>query len=181
MKIKSHIEARMETGCCNLVEGHRRASARSQRGASVIEMIFLMTFFSLLLIGVIDIGRALYVVIEVADASRAAAMYGYQTSATAQDSAGITNAAKSDAPTSSSPGVDLGSIAMNTVTSYGCMCSNGTGQILHCSSKPACTAPVQQVNYVIVTTSATYTPLFPWPGVPTSIPISSKSQMFAGQ
>jgi Flp pilus assembly protein TadG len=149
-----------------------QASTKSQRGASLLELALMLPVLSLLLIGVIDMGRAFYLSIEVADAARAGAMYGYQTSATMQDSDGISTAAANDAPQVT---------GLTTTSSYGCMCSDGSGQSADCGTPPNCSSGKRQVNYVIVNTSATYTSLFPWPGVPSSLALTGKAQLIAGQ
>jgi hypothetical protein len=40
---------------------------------------------------------------------------------------------------------------------------------------------VNVVNYVKVTTSATYKPMFPWPGIPASIAMQGSAKLRAGQ
>jgi Flp pilus assembly protein TadG len=144
----------------------------SQRGASLVELAFLLPFLLLLLIGVVDLGRAFYLGIEVADAARAGAMYGYQTSATMKDLAGIKTAASNDAPEVT---------GLTTTSSYGCMCSDGSSPSTNCGTPPTCSSGKRQVNYVIVNTSATYTALFPWPGVPKSFALTGRAQLIAGQ
>lgn len=149
-----------------------KTSFASQRGTSLTELAFMMPFLMLLLIGVIDIGRAFYLGMEVSDAARAGAMYGYQTSATMADTSGIQTAASADAH-------DVA--GMTTTSSYGCMCSDGTNASASCATAPTCSGSTRQVNYVIVNTSATYTTLFPWPRIPSSIALSGKAQLVAGQ
>jgi Flp pilus assembly protein TadG len=172
MRTTSQVDAKHRAHSRNQAGSRLKASTRSQRGASLVEVAFMIPFLSLLLIGVIDMGRAFYLSMEVADAARAGAMYGYQTSATMRDTTGIQTAAANDAPEVT---------GLTTTSSYGCMCSDGTSPSADCSAPPTCSSGKRQVNYVIVNTSATYTPLFPWPKVPASIPLSGTAQLLAGQ
>ena len=137
-----------------------------------MEMCFMMTFLSLLLVGVVDMGRAYYLSIEVSDAARAGAQYGYESIANMSDTAGISTAANNDAP-------DV--TGMTVTAPHGCMCSDGSSPNTNCTTPPTCTSGFHLVNYVIVNTQATYTTLFPWPGVPASIVLKGKVQMVAGQ
>jgi Flp pilus assembly protein TadG len=172
MKTESRIETNLLAGN-RKPAGARRTSGRSQRGASFIELALMMPLLSLLLVGVIDMGRAFYLSIEVNDAARAGAQYAFQNSATEKDNAGITTAATSDAP-------DVPGITLTPAPVHGCMCSDGTNQSANCTTTPTCNAGSRVVNYVNVNTRATYTPIFTWPGVPSSITIRGQALLVAG-
>jgi len=139
----------------------------SEQGASLVELGLMLPFLALLLLGVIDFGRAYYVAVEVSNAAYTGAMYGTQNSA---DITGMQNAATGDAPDVS---------GMSATATIGCECSDGTNSSANCTSRPTC--GVNVVNYVQVTTSYTYRPMFPWPGVPASIPIQGSAKLRAGQ
>jgi Flp pilus assembly protein TadG len=142
----------------------------SERGSSLVEMAILLPFLLLILIGVIDFGRAYYDSIEVANAARAGAQYGVINPT---DTTGMVAAAKSDTS------VDIPTIT--ATAAYGCMCSDGTGASPTCSTTPSCSSSTRQVNYVQVNTSYTYTTFFPWPGVPASFPLTGKAIFSAGE
>jgi Flp pilus assembly protein TadG len=144
-----------------------RLLLRSESGASLIELALVMPMLLLFLFGVVDFGRAYFLQLEVAGAADAGATYGSQY---ATDAAGITSAAKLDAP--DVPG------GVATTSSWGCECSDGTSVTPSCSSAPSC--PINLVYYVTVTTSATYHPLFPWPGIPSPISLSASTTMRSG-
>jgi hypothetical protein len=135
-------------------------------GSSLIEMAFIMPLLLLILFGVVDFGRAYYLAIEVAGACRAGAVYGSQYPS---DTLGMTNAAVLNAP--DVPGIS-GS------ASWGCECADGSNHVGNCSSMPSCSTNI--VYYVTITASASYTPLFPWPGIPASIPLSTSATMRSG-
>ncbi len=137
-----------------------------ERGASLVEFGLMLPFLALLLLGVIDFGRAFYVNAEVSNAAYTGALYGTQNHT---DTTGMQNAAAGDAP-------DI--TGMSATATYGCECSDGTNAVASCTRQPTCTINV--VNYVQVTTSATYKPMFPWPGIPTSIAMSGSAKLRAG-
>ncbi len=143
------------------------AMALPERGGSLVELALVLPFLSLLLIGVIDFGRAYYFSIEVAGAAHTGALYGTQNPT---DTTGMQNAALGDA--SDVPGV-------TATATYGCECSDGSHAVALCATPPSC--GVNLVNYVQVTTSATYTPLFRWPGIPASFPLQGQARLRAGQ
>jgi Flp pilus assembly protein TadG len=141
--------------------------AARERGASLVEFALMLPFLSLLFLGVIDFGRAFYIDVEVSNAAYTGALYGTQNHT---DTTGMQNAATGDAP-------DVAGIS--AVASYGCECSDGTKTVASCATQPVCTVNV--VNYVKVTTSATYKPMFPWPGIPASIAMQGSAKLRAGQ
>ena len=158
---------------------------RAQRGVSTVEAACMLPFLLLLLLGVVDLGQAFHLAIEVSSAARAGAQYGYQNSTTQQDTAGMIAAAEDNAS-------DVTTWGTNTAL-YGCMCSDGTEQsqlatsnstsTSTCSTPPStCTSKgAQLINYVEVQTQATYTPLFSWPGIPSSITLNGHAMYWAGQ
>jgi len=153
----------------------RRFLARmaSRRGSSLVEFTFLLPFLVLLLLGVIDFGRAFYLSIEVNNAAYAAALYGVQNSAAS--TVDLENAAIADAADVPSPG-----ITFPTPPVYGCECADGTSAAAPCPSSPPTCSANNLVTYVQVTTAYTYKPLFPWPGIPASIPLQGYAWLRTG-
>lgn len=138
-----------------------------ERGASLVEFALMIPFLALLLVGVIDFGRAYYVNVEVSNAAYTGALYGTQNYT---DITGMQNAATGDAP-------DVPGVA--ATATYGCECSDGTNPVASCTSQPSCSVNV--VNYVQVTTTATYKPILPWPGIPSSLTMQGSARLRAGQ
>lgn len=137
----------------------------AEQGASLVELALVLPLLMLLLIGAVDFGRAFYLAMEISGAAQAGAEYGTQNPT---DTTGIAAAAQVDAP-------DVPFLAVTTPT-YGCECSDGTGFSSNCTNTPSC--PSSNVVYrVTVRVSATYTPWFPWPKVPSSISLSSSATM----
>ena len=156
---------------------HPWALLSRQRGASLVEFGLLLPFLTLLLLGVIDFGRAYYLSIEVNSAASTGALYGTQNST---DTTGMQNAALGDAHDVS---------GMTATASYGCECS-GTVNASVCPaslsnscSNPSCTSSSSpnMVNLVQVCTKVTYTPLFSWPGIPSPITLNGSATLRTGQ
>jgi len=144
----------------------RRCSimAGSEQGTSLVETAMLIFLLVLLLAGTIDFGRIYFLGNEVAGAAQAGAVYGSQN---ITDTTGMTNAAKDDAPDVS---------GLMVTPSWGCECSDGSQASASCATTPTgCSANV--VYYATVTASATYTTLFPWKGIPSSITIARSATM----
>ena len=143
---------------------------RDEDGASLAELAAVMPLFMLLLLGAVDFGRALYLQTEIAGAVHAAAMYGSQNP---NDTTGMQNAAQDDAP-------NVPNLSVGTPT-YGCECSDGTNYIANCPSgeQPSCPTN-NEVYRVNVTVTGTYTPMFPWPGIPSSMSFSDSASMRSG-
>ena len=150
----------------------RRSQSSRQRGASLLELAVVLPILLLLSIGAVDFARAYYLGIEVASAARAGAQYGAQNAGTTTDIAGMEAAATADASNVT---------GLTPSASWGCMCSDGSGQSASCGSPPSCGSGTQQVNYVTVNTQATYTPLIHWPGIPSTITLSNSVTYQAGQ
>ncbi len=140
---------------------------KEQRGSSLLECAIVLPLLILLLVGAIDFGRAYFLSIQVASAAQAGAAYGVQSFT---DTAGMVTAAKLNAPSVPS---------MTTVATFGCECHDASASSVSCSSNPTC--PQNVVNYADVTTSATYTPMLPYPGIPASIALRSEVRMRVSQ
>ena len=137
---------------------------QSDEGASLVEIALVLPLLLFIVLATIDFARGYYFANEVAGAARAGAVYG-TTNPT--DSTGITDAVKDAAP-------DVSNISLSS-SSWGCECSDGTSASSSCSSAPSCSANI--VYYVKVTATASYTTMLPWTGIPSSLTLSSSSEM----
>lgn len=142
---------------------------RDERGASLVELAFVLPLFPLLLFGAIDFARAFYLSVEVAGAAQAAALYGTQNPT---DTTGMQNAAKDDAP-------NVPNLSAGTPT-YGTECPDGSLYTAGTSTMPTCSGTTTGVYRINVTVTGTYSPLIPWPGVPSSMTLSSSAAMRSG-
>ena len=157
-----------------------------QHGATLVELALLLPVFTLLFLGVFDVGRGYYFAMEVANAARAGAQYGYQSSGTMIDSTGIQNAAIDDAVDVGASGSCSKSACWSSgypKSSWGCMCSDGTSKSTSCAAGTlTCSTNSRQVNYVDVQTKAIYQPMIAWPGIPSSgVTLSGETLLWAGE
>lgn len=143
-----------------------RILSKTDRGSALVELALVMPVLLLLLFGAVDIGRAYYVGLEVANAAHAGAEFGSQYPSNA---AGITAAAQQSAP-------ELTNLVVATPT-WGCECSDGSLYSANCTTSPSCTISSSRgsnvVHRVQVTASASYKPLLPWPVIPSTITLSN--------
>jgi Flp pilus assembly protein TadG len=148
---------------CEGASAARRAS-KGERGQSMIELALLLPIMLLVLLGVIEFGRAAYFYIEVADAAKAGAQYGAQNMANAENQPAILQAAQNDA-------VDLGSNLNNMTTFITCACP-GTGTASPCGVGLGCSYPTV---YLTVNLQYPLSTLFSYPGIPTTFSINNYS------
>jgi Flp pilus assembly protein TadG len=124
-----------------------------ERGANIVELAVIMTVLLLMVLGVIDFGRALYVKAEVANAARAGALYGSQGATNAADTAGITYAIKNES-------ADLSGSITNISSSYTCQCVGGS--TVTCGTG-TCPGNTPLIGWVTVNCQVVYVP---WLSVP---------------
>jgi Flp pilus assembly protein TadG len=139
---------------------------RADQASSLLEIAMAMPLLLVTLLGAVDLGRGYFLAMEIAGAANAGAEYGSQNPT---DITGMKTAATVDA-------TDVPNLVASPT--YGCECSDGTSFSASCASTPSCATNV--VYRVSVNVSAAYTPQFPWPGLPSSIPLSSTASMRGG-
>lgn len=132
-----------------------------RKGQSVVEIALAAPVLALLLVATTDFARVFYASIEVANAARAGVQYGVQNYNTGVDYTGMKNAALND-------GSNISGLAASA--SEFCQCNNAT---VACSP-PQCSQPK---IFVQVTTTATFSTLLHYPGMSSSIPLSSTAVM----
>ncbi len=140
---------------------------RKTQGSSLVELALVSPVLILMLLGVIDLGRAYYLAMEIAGAAESAAAYGIQNPT---DTVGINAAAQADAP-------DVPNLTVGTPV-YGCECSDGSSYSTNCSTVPTCATNVVYATRVSV--SANFSPLLPLPVFPSLMSISRSAEMRSG-
>lgn len=147
-----------------------KSSLHKERGQNLVELAVIITVLLLLVLGVIDLGRALYIKVEIANSARAGALYGSQSPSAAADNTGITYAVQHES-------ADLSGLITATSSSYACYCSGGAQQL--CSSPSSICGTVPLIGWVTVTTQATYTPWLhvPFFGLPNTYTIEGFAEM----
>lgn len=145
--------------------GLRKLLPRGASGNITIEFGFLVLILVSLAIGAFDFGRLGYRKIAITSAARAGAQYGTQDLVTAQDAAGMIQAARNDIK-------DTGNALDIDARRY-CTCP-GEGEV-------ACTATCADSSfsfmYVEVTVPDEVDLLFPYPGITSPLAVASTSTM----
>jgi len=145
---------------------------RRESGGSLVELALVTPMIFMLVAAAVDFSRAYYLSMEVSGAAQAAAAYGvlHRT-----DTTGIAAVASADAP-------DVPSTSLTVTPSWGCECSNSTigsaSSSSTCSSTPSCSSSTL-VYWEKVTASVSYSPVFPWPGIPSTMKFSQTAVMRA--
>jgi Flp pilus assembly protein TadG len=147
-----------------------RALLRADDGGALHELALVAPLLALLLLGLTELGRFAYFSILVANAASAGVQYGAQTLETANDSTGMANAAENDA--------GVGVLNPSPAPTSYCECYPSPGSSFTCpTAAPTCTSGNHPVYYVQVTTQGTFSSLFHYPGLPTSVTVSRKAVM----
>jgi len=122
-----------------------------QAGMALVEFAIILPLLMLLLVGLIEVGRLAYFTIEVGNAAHAGAQYGALSMSNAQDTTGMTNAAKDDGQNS------ISTLTVNA--NYVCACWNGTTQTpsppTHAACGLPCTGTGRAITYVQVSATGT--------------------------
>jgi Flp pilus assembly protein TadG len=162
---------RQRNGSGRLACGAARQPQAAEGGQSLVEFALMLPLMCLLLLGVVEIGRAAFYSIRVGNAATAGVEYGSQNPSTASDTTGMTTAAKNDANLSS----------MTANATWGCTCDTGAGTSCTKPAPPpsscgnACAGQV--VECVQVTTTVTFSPLFHYPRLPSSFTANGNAVM----
>src|ERR1039458_3408905 len=146
-----------------------RQCKTAESGQTLLEFAMMLPFMLLLLLGIAEIGRAAFISITVTNAATTGAEYGSQNAATASDFTGMQTAAFHHA----GKGTTTGILTQTPVATSGCACDTGSGtscnqSFLSCSSSTITSCLGQIVECVQVATHADFSPLFHYPGLPTT-------------
>jgi Flp pilus assembly protein TadG len=152
----------------------------AQSGQALVELAIALPVLLILALGVIELGRYAYIAILVGNAAHAGALYGSQSTAASSDSTGIQSAAQYDfaggtAAGSIDNGQPVSQLTVSSLPSCGCD-SGGAITAFGCATTPSC-ATGHWVVVISVTASGTFSSLFNYPGIPSSITVSRTSTM----
>jgi len=136
----------------------------AQDGTSIVEFAILAPVLAFLLIAMVDVGRGAYYGILAANAARAGAQYGAINTTTANDVAGMQNAAKQDAS----------NLSWTVNATPLCSVNGGTPAICNVSGSGPLT---NTIYYVKVQVTASFPTLITYPGIPSQIPVSGSEEM----
>lgn len=134
----------------------------NEDGQGLVETAVALSLFSLILLGVAEMGQVAYTSIEVSNAAKAGVQYGAQSGYTAPDSTGIQNAAAAEAP-------NLSGLIATPSTS--CICSNGSPS--SCGNGDCSTSHIEEI--LTVNTQYTLTPMIRLPALPSSFTLRGQA------
>ena len=155
---------------CQATPGRWRR-LRSHSGQTLLEVALLAPVLLGVLVGTIEFGRYAYMGILVENAARAGAAYGAQSLPQSADTVGIQSAADNDFANGQSL------TGLNVTSSTSCGCDNGgtvTGATCSTAVNPSAgtCASGHWIVMVSVQASATFKPLFGFPGISKSITVN---------
>ncbi len=133
-----------------------------EAGAAAVELAVALPVLLLLLIGVAEFGRIHFATIAVANAARAGAQYGAQSTVTSADIAGMNQAALNEA-------ANIGSIT--TKAGSFCVCDNGSAPTGGCSG--TCAGYGLAPIFVTDTVTLNFPFIIKYPGVRSAITLQS--------
>ncbi len=135
-------------------------SLSCDRGTAVVEFALIAPVLILLFMGVVNVGRYCYYGIVTAHAAAAGAQVGAQNLLTADNAVSMQSATLQDAKAIPNAAV--------TATHF---CSQN-GAIANCG-----TGGSGLTYYVQVEVTGTYSPLVPYPGIPTNVAVTATAIM----
>jgi len=154
-----------------------RPSRRDAAGQALVELALVLPAVLLLLLGVIELGRYAYISILVGNAAHAGALYGAQGFSKATiNNPDITTAAKNDF---ASNGMNPATLTVDSFPTCGCDVG-GTISVDNAANCDPTTPPPCTGNWAVtihVTAHNTYSGLFNYPGIPSSLALSSTALM----
>lgn len=130
----------------------------SRRGNALIELALVLPVMVLMLAGLADFARVLYVNISLAGAARAGAGYASQSPAASDDTEGVVRAVTGDA-------VDIQPV--KAAITRACYCPERDGRLAPVACNvTACPTGNPTLIYVTVTAQKNFNTLLAWPQVP---------------
>lgn len=141
-------------------------SSRGAKGQSTVEMAVLVPFLALILLAAADFGRMFYMSVQLRGAARAGAQYGSFSNNTWSDTTHMQSVALSQ--------LNLVGASPTASASY-CTCVSGGTPA--CGSSYDCTDLGSYGLYVSVTTSALFKTIVTYPGIPSSVTLTSTAIM----
>ncbi len=147
------------------VKAHSGDAKSTDSGAAVVEMAVITPLLLVMALGAGDFGRLMYTAITLSHAARAGAAYGAQSNGHAGNGPGILLAAEEEAQ-------DILPIAVTSQRV--CECTGGAAVSCTIASCGGYGAPRA---FVEVTVTRTFSTVVPFPGVPSSVPLSRTAKV----
>lgn len=147
---------------------HLRAD---EEGASAIEFAFCATILAVLVLGLVDFGMGFWDRMQVDNAVRAGAAYAVVN--------GYNQTNIQTAANNATYAINISNLAATASEVCGCPDpTTGISTPTGGSATPPCTGTCTNGNpgtYVTVSASGNYTPIFPWPGLPSPMTFNASA------
>ena len=142
------------------------------RGSVAIELALLAPVLAAILLGSVDLGSYIYEKMQIQSASRAGAQYAVQSPGNSQDPVSIAVAVRASS-------TDLATGATITTETF-CSCSDGSETAVSGTTGcgGSCTGGEFPALSVRVTVSNTFTPVFPYPGIPDPVVLKGVTSLW---
>ena len=144
---------------------------RRQHGVATVEAAIALPVLIIILVIIVDFGRAMYSGITTSNAARSAVGFGAQATAIAVDHAGMVAAALADAENLPINGANPAHV--DATARHFCRCPGSSSEV-SCTSSGCGQAPEV---YVEVTTSRDFGTAGSYPGVPSDFSLSRTAVM----
>lgn len=135
---------------------------RERRGGSAVEFALLSPILVFLAVGVYDMSVGIYCQMQINNAASAGAEFAFNN--------GFNAAAITAAITNATP---YSSVAASPAPLQFCGCVTNGAVTASASCGAVCSDGATPGTYATVSASATYTPLFAYPGLPTTFALSA--------
>jgi len=150
-------------------------TAGHEAGASLVEVAVLVPILLLpILFGLLNLGRYVFLALEVSSAAHAGAQYGSLHQAYATETSQIQQAACLDVPEITPCPSASG---LQVTVSNSCYCANSPSTAVTCNSNTCAI----QVDNLTVTTSGSFNPLLPFPPFTKPFTLTGQAEMTVGQ
>jgi Flp pilus assembly protein TadG len=158
-------------------------------GQAITEFAFTLPILALLLVIAADFGRVFFVSVTVSDAARAAAQYGSQSNTNAASTPNATSTPSTTNNTMQAAACnDYGATGTMSCSGSQCTCGALTVSAAECLCPTGCVSQFSWPTtyctngnsttlFVVVKTSATFTTLLNYPGVPHNYTLTGQAIM----
>lgn len=139
---------------------------RERKATSAIELALILPVIAAMIVPLTDLGMAAFTKMEVQNAAQAGADYALKTG-------GFNSTNISNAVTSATA---LSGVSASPAPTESCACVSGT--TITNTTAPPCSTGCPSGNegvYVTVNAQASYTPLFPYPTIPSAVTFNATS------
>ena len=147
-----------------------RALRRDRNGTSAIELALVLPLIAGMIVPLADLGMGAYTKMQVQNAAQAGADYALLNAASTFDAGTIGTAVTS--------ATSLSGLTADPAPTESCACVSGT-TITDTTAPPCSTGCASGTEgiYVTVNAQAAYTPLFPYPTIPSTVTFTGTSQV----